>query len=105
MSYQSEWVSSKILQIINAGKGIEKREPTLLVGMSVGAATTEDSMEVPKTLKLELPNDPAIPLLGIYLEKAKTLFWKDSYTPTFIVAPFTVANTWMQCKCLSTDDG
>lgn len=44
-----------------------KREPpTLLVGMSVGIIITADSMEVPQKIKIELPNDPAIPLLVIY---------------------------------------
>ena len=43
--------------------------PTLLVGMQNGAFIMEDSVEVLKKLKIELPYDPAIPLLGIYLEK------------------------------------
>ena len=41
--------------------------PKLLVGMLVGVGTLENSMEIPQ--KIELPHDPAIPLLGIYLEK------------------------------------
>ena len=45
------------------------KPPTLLVGMKIGTATMENSMEVLKKLKGELPYDPAIPLLGIYLEK------------------------------------
>ena len=49
----------------------------LLVGMQIGAATMENSMEVPKKFKIELPYDPAIPLLGIYLKKTKTLIQKD----------------------------
>ena len=36
----------------------------------------EDSMEVPQKLKIGLPYDPAIPLLGIYLEKTKMLIQK-----------------------------
>ena len=43
--------------------------PPLLVGMYIGTATMENSMEVPKKLKIELPYDTAIPLLGIYPEK------------------------------------
>ena len=38
----------------------------LLVGMQTGTATLENSVEVPKKLKIELPYDPAIALLGIY---------------------------------------
>ena len=52
--------------------------------------------------KLELPYDPAIPLLGIYLEK--TLIQKYTCTPMFIVALFTIAKTWKQPKCPSTDE-
>ena len=44
---------------------------TLLLGMSIGAATMDNSKEGPQNLKRELPNDPAIPLLGIYLKKKK----------------------------------
>ena len=38
----------------------------LLMGMQTGAATLENSMEVPQKLEIELPYDPAITLLGIY---------------------------------------
>ena len=41
--------------------------PTQLVGMEAGTASMENSMEVPK-LRTELPYDPAIPLLGLFLE-------------------------------------
>ena len=40
----------------------------------------------PKKIKIELPYDLAIPLLGIYLEKMKTLLRKDTCTPVFIAA-------------------
>ena len=45
-----------------------------------------------KKLKLELPYDPAIPVLGIYPEK--TIIQKDTCTTMFIVALFTIARTW-----------
>ena len=45
-----------------------------------------------KRLKIELPYDPAIPVLGIYL--AKILTQKDTCTPMFIVALFTITKTW-----------
>ena len=57
-----------------------------------------------KKLKIELPYNLAIPLLGIYLEKTKTLIQKDTCTPMFIAALFTIAKTWKQPKFLSTDD-
>ena len=44
-----------------------------------------------KKLKIELPYDPAIPLLIIYLKKIKTLAQKDICTSIFIAALFTIA--------------
>ena len=55
-----------------------------------------------KKLKIELPYDPAIPFLGIYPEKI--LIQKDTCTPMFIAALFTLAKTWKQPKCPSTDE-
>ena len=55
-----------------------------------------------KKLKIELPYDPAIPLLGIYPDK--TTIQKDTCTPMFITALFTRAKTWKQPKCPSTDE-
>ena len=47
-----------------------------------------------KKLKIELSYEPAIPLLGIYLEE--TLTRKDTCTPVFIATLFTIARTWKQ---------
>ena len=55
-----------------------------------------------KKLKIELPYDPAIPLLGIYPEK--TIIEKEICTTMFIAALFTIARTQKQPKCLSTDE-
>ena len=55
-----------------------------------------------KKLKIELSYDPAIPLLGIYPEK--TIIQKESCTKMFIAALFTIARTWKQSKCPSTDE-
>ena len=55
-----------------------------------------------KKLKIELPYDPAIPVLGIYPEK--TIIQKVSCTTMFIAALFTIAKTWKQPKCPSTDE-
>ena len=49
----------------------------LLVGMEVGTATMENSMEVPPKIKSKTTYDPAIPLMDIYLKKTKTLIQKD----------------------------
>ena len=55
-----------------------------------------------KKLKIELPYDPAIPLLGIYPEQ--TIIQNVSCTTMFIAALFTIAWTWKQPKCPSTDE-
>ena len=54
-----------------------------------------------KKLKIELSYDLAIPPLGIY--PGKTIIRKDTCTPMFIAALFTIAKTWKQLKCPSTD--
>ena len=55
-----------------------------------------------KKLKIELPYDPAIPLLGIYPEK--TIIQKETCTKMFLAALFTIARTWKQPKCPSSDE-
>ena len=55
-----------------------------------------------KKLKIELPYNPGIPLLGLYPEK--TIIQKEPCTAMFIAALFTVARTWKQPKCPSTDE-
>ena len=55
-----------------------------------------------RKLHIELPYHPAIPYLGIYLDK--TFLEKDTCTRMFIAALFTLAKTWKQHKCPSTDD-
>ena len=52
-----------------------------------------------KKLKIELPYDPAIPLLGIYPEK--TIIQKDTCTPMFIAALFTIARSYMEATYMS----
>ena len=59
---------------------------------------------IKSSIFIEQPYDPAIPPLGIYPEKTKTLFQKDTCTPMFIAALFIIAKTWKQPKCPSTDD-
>ena len=62
----------------------------------------EDNMEIPLKTRIKPPCDPAIPLLGIYPEETK--IEKDTCTPVFIAALFTIAKTWKQTRCPSTDE-
>ena len=55
-----------------------------------------------KKLKIELPYDPAIPLLGIYPEKI--MLRKNICTPIFIAALFIIAKTWKQPECPLTEE-
>ena len=55
-----------------------------------------------RKLKIELPYDPVIPLLGVCLEK--TIIQKDTCTPMFTAALFTIAKTWKQPKYPSTEE-
>ena len=55
-----------------------------------------------KKLGIIPPNDPAIPLLGIYPEETKSE--KDTCTPLIIAALFTIARTWKPSRCPLTDE-
>jgi len=55
-----------------------------------------------RNLHIELTYGPAVPLLGIYLDK--TFLKNDTWTCMFIAAPFTIAKSWKQPKCSLSDD-
>ena len=55
-----------------------------------------------KKLEIELPYDPATPLLGVHTKA--TGIERDTCTPTFIAALFTITRTWKQPRCLSADE-
>ena len=52
-------------------------------------------------LKIELPYDPTITLLGIYPKNTQILIQRDTCTLTFTAALSTTAKLWKQPKCLS----
>ena len=57
-----------------------------------------------KKLKMEIPFDLGIPLLGIYPKNTTSQIQKDKYTPMFIAAGFTIAKIWKQPKFPSVDE-
>ena len=65
----------------------------LLIRMQTGAATVENSMGSLQKLKMELPFDPAIPLLGVYPKNPKSPIQKNLCTPMFIAVLFTIAKS------------
>ena len=102
-SHWSEWPSSKSLQTINAGEGVEKRKCSCSVGEDVNWYSHYGRWyRFLKKLGIKPPYDPAIPLLGIHHEEIK--IEKDTGIPLFTTALFTIARTWKQTKCPSTDE-
>ena len=64
----------------------------------------ENSMEVLQKLKIELPYDPAIPLLSVQLNEMKSGYGRGICTPMFIAALFTLAKILKRPTDPSTDD-
>ena len=99
---QSEWLRSKSLQAINCGEGVEKREPSYTVGENANKYSHYGE-QCGDSLKneIELPYDPAIPLLGIHTKE--TRIERDTCIPMFIATLFTVVRTRKQPRCSSAD--
>jgi hypothetical protein len=76
---------------------------TLLVGMQAGATTLEKIWRLLKNLNIDLPYDPAIPLLGIYPKECNSGYSRGTCIPMFIATLFTIAKLWKQPRCPTTD--
>lgn len=94
---------------INAGKGVKKRETSYTIGWNVNSYSHYKEQYGGSLKKLKtttttktLPYDPAVPLLGIYLDK--TIIPEDTCIAMFTAALFTIVGTWKQPKCLSTEE-
>ena len=61
-------------------------------------------MEVPQELKIDLPYDPAIALLGIYPNDSDAMKRRDTCTPMFLAAMSTIAKLWKEPRCPSKDE-
>ena len=77
---------------------------TLLVGMQTGAATVETVWNFLKKLKMELPFDLAIPLLGLYPKNPEISIQNNVCTPMFIPVLFIITKCWKQPKCPSVNE-
>jgi hypothetical protein len=78
-----------------------KRNPyTLLVGMQTSITTLENN----KKLNIDLPYDPALPLLGIYPKDCDSGYSIGTCTSMFIAALFTMAQLRKQPRCPTTDE-
>ena len=75
---------------------------TLLVGMQLVQPLWRTVWRFLRKLEIELPHDPAIPLLGTHTKKNR--IERDTCTPMFIAALFIIARTWKQPRCPSADE-
>ena len=57
-----------------------------------------------KELKIDLPYDPAIALLGIYPKDTDAMKRRDTCTPMFLAAMSTIAKLWKEPRCPSKDE-
>ena len=88
------WVSGKGLSLVIRSTWVHK----------LVQALKRTLMRFLIKLKVELPYDPAVPLLGTYPEKMTTLIWKDIHTPMFMTTLFTIAKTRKYPKCPQTGE-
>ena len=61
-----------------------------------------ENLDFKEDLEIKLPHDPAILLLGVYIEEIR--IERDTCTPMFIAALFIIARTWKQPRCPSADE-
>ena len=100
-SHLSQCLLSKEQGIISVGKNVKKKEP--LMGKKIGGDTMKIIWRFLQKLKIELLYNPAISILGVYLEMTKTIIQKDICTYMFIAALFTMAKIRKQLKCPSME--
>jgi len=77
--------------------------PPFLVRLQTGTTTLEISLEVLRKLNTALPEDPATPLLDIYLKDVPT-YNKETCSTMFIAALFIIARSWKEPRCPSTEE-
>ena len=75
---------------------MEKREPSYIVGGNANWCShlRKQYGDSSKKLKMELPCDPAVPLLGMYPKNRKPLIWKHMCAPMFTAALYIVVKIW-----------
>jgi hypothetical protein len=79
----------------------KRKTPPLLMGLQACTTTLDISLVVPQKIDIILPEDPAIPLLGIYPEVVSPCN-KNTCSTMFIVALFMIARSWKEPRYSST---
>ena len=105
-NHLSEWPSSINQQTTSAGEDVEQGKPFCMVDGDADRYSHNGKQHgrYLNILKMELPYEPVIPLLGIYPKKPKTLIQNNISTPMFIAVLFTTAKLWKRPKCPSIDN-
>jgi hypothetical protein len=85
----------------DAGKDMEKEEHSSIVG-EIASMYNHSGNQFCRKLDIVLPEDPAIPLLGIYPEDVPTCN-KNTCSNMFIAALFIIARSWKEPRCPSTE--
>jgi hypothetical protein len=100
----SGWLRSKIQVAQDAGKDVENEEHSSIAGgiASLYKPLWKSVWRFLRKLDIVLPEDPAIPLLGIYPEDIPNGN-KDTCSTMFIAALFVRARSWKESRCPSTE--
>ena len=97
-----KWLLSKNLQTINAGEGAEKREPSYTVGGNANSYSHYGE-QCGNSLKNWKQNCHMTQQSHCWACTEETRIERDTCTPMFIEALFTIARTWKQPRCPSAD--
>jgi hypothetical protein len=89
----------------HVGEHVEKEDhPSVAGGTANSYNHAEKSIwRFLKNLEIDLPEDPAIPLLGIYPKDAPPCY-RGTHSTMFIVSLFVVARSWKQPRCSMTEN-
>ena len=82
----------------------EKCTHAFLVALQIGVVTMENSIELPKIFKIQLLYNPAISLLGIYMNKTKILIENIYICSHVYYSIIYIAKMWKQYKCPLIDE-
>jgi hypothetical protein len=85
---------------------VGKKEPLYTAGGNASCCkgSGKKNWRLLKNLNIDLPFDPAIPLLGTYPKECDTGYSKGTCTPMFIAALFTIPKLWKQPRCPTIDE-